>query len=76
MANCPACAALHRQPALTAPHFSLNMQDTQAKAAACTDFDSPKGIRKTRYICRMCGATFVRGAMDDDSNPIWELYAG
>jgi hypothetical protein len=28
------------------------------------------------YLCRVCGATFIRGAMDDDSDPVWDLYAG
>lgn len=31
---------------------------------------------QARYLCHMCRAIMIRTAMDDNADPIWDLYAG
>ena len=33
-------------------------------------------VSHERYFCRMCHAILTRSAMDDNSDPVWDLYAG
>lgn len=74
MAICAACDQLRHQSADAAPHSALKplMGASGLAFVEINGTDRPDAL----YLCRDCNATMIRGAMDDDSNPIWDLYAG
>lgn len=74
MPVCAACEQLRLQPSDVAPHPGL----MPPVGAARMPFVTHDGISRThaRYLCRVCRSTMVRTALDDNSDPIWDLYAG
>lgn len=74
MSICAACDKLRRQPSDVAPHPALIPRIGPSPQAFVTNNGSDGSLEY--YLCRMCGATMIRGAMDDNSDPIWDLYAG
>jgi hypothetical protein len=72
MVLCPDCTELRRKHPSAPPHRSLALMISADRSVASLAADT----RDMHYLCRDCGATFIRGAMDDNSEPVWELYAG
>lgn len=74
MPVCAACDQLRRQPSDVAPHHALVPQIDPSRLVFVANnyLDAPPA----RYLCRVCGAAMIRGTMDDNSDPIWDLYAG
>jgi len=72
MALCPDCTELRRKHPSTPPHRSLALMASADRSVASLAADS----QDIHYLCRVCGAMFIRGAMDDNSDPAWDLYAG
>lgn len=72
MVLCSDCAELRRKHPSRPPHRSLAL-------IACVDHPIASlaaGSQNIRYLCRVCGTMLIRGAMSDDSDPVWDLYAG
>jgi hypothetical protein len=74
MPICAACDQLRRQPSDVAPHHALIPRSDSSHLAHVTNGDT--GGPQAHYLCRVCGATMMRDAMDDNADPIWDLYAG
>lgn len=74
MSVCAACEQLRRQPSDVSPHSALLPLVGHSRVPS----DDNSGLEgpHARYLCRMCRAIMLRDAVDDNSNPIWDLYAG
>lgn len=71
MPNCDACNQLRRQPSHVAPHSAL-----KPRIAPSLVTNSDTGGTQAQFQCQMCGAVMINDAKNDNSNPIWDLYAG
>jgi hypothetical protein len=74
MPVCVACDQLLRQPSTVAPHSGLTPLAGHSGPPFMVNND--KAGSHERYLCRMCHAILTRSAMDDNSDPVWDLYAG
>lgn len=73
MSVCAACDQLRRQASDHAPHSALLPLIGHSRLPLAANGDMRENVS---YLCRMCNAIMVRDAVDDDSNPVWDLYAG
>lgn len=71
MLICDACNQQRRQPSNVAPHSALKPRIDPSQV-----INSDTGMLQAHYQCQMCGAVMIPDAKDDNSNPIWDLYAG
>lgn len=74
MPVCAACDQLRRQPSDAAPHSALMPLIGQSRPPFVVNNGTER--LHARYLCRMCRTVMVRRALDDNADPIWDLYAG